>query len=155
MLTLRPSQKKCKAVCQIKPNHTQNHTRNIILTAAVVIRLSVVMMISIPNLLRYIEVKKRSINSRRRCCKKLSIAKKVLLLNLINHSQWLMIENNNCKAAECHICGQAYTEKNIRVRDYYHITGNYRGSAHNDYNLKLRINANELKIPVIFHNLKG
>lgn len=51
MLTLRPSQKKCKAVCQIKPNHTKNHTRNIILTAVMVIRLSVVMMISIPNLL--------------------------------------------------------------------------------------------------------
>ena len=59
------------------------------------------------------------------------------------------------KAKECHICDKKYTEKDIRVRAHCHITGKYRGSAHQDCNLKLRINPEEIKIPVIFHNLRG
>ena len=59
------------------------------------------------------------------------------------------------KAQECHICNKQYTKKDIRVRDHCHITGKYRGSAHQDCNLKLRINPKEIKIPVIFHNLRG
>ena len=59
------------------------------------------------------------------------------------------------KAKECHICDKRYTGKDIRVRDHCHITGKYRGSAHQDCNLKLRINPEEIKIPVIFHNLRG
>lgn len=41
------------------------------------------------------------------------------------------------------------------MRDHCHITGKYRGSAHNNCNLKLRIEPEKIKIPVIFHNLKG
>ena len=41
------------------------------------------------------------------------------------------------------------------MRDHCHITGKYRGSAHQNCNLKLRISAQKIKIPVIFHNLKG
>ena len=59
------------------------------------------------------------------------------------------------KAATCHICNKKYAEKDIRVRDHCHITGKYRGSAHQECNLKLRINPEEIKIPVIFHNLRG
>ena len=59
------------------------------------------------------------------------------------------------KAEECHICDKRYTEKDIRVRDHCHITGEYRGSAHQDCNLKFRINPEEIKIPVIFHNLRS
>ena len=59
------------------------------------------------------------------------------------------------KATTCHICDKKYTEKDIRVRDHCHITGKYRGSAHQECNLKLRINPEEIKIPVIFHNLRG
>ena len=59
------------------------------------------------------------------------------------------------KAEECHICEKKYTEKDIHVRDHCHITGKYRGSAHQECNLKLRINPQEIKIPVIFHNLRG
>ena len=59
------------------------------------------------------------------------------------------------KAKECHICDKKYTEKDIRVRDHCHITGKYRGSAYQECNLKLRINPEEIKIPVIFHNLRG
>ena len=56
---------------------------------------------------------------------------------------------------ECHICNQTYTNKDIRVRDHCHITGNYRGSAHQDCNLKLTISPKEFEIPVIFHNFRG
>ena len=59
------------------------------------------------------------------------------------------------KAEECHICNKKYIDKDIRVRDHCHITGKYRGSAHQECNLKLRLNPEELKIPVIFHNLRG
>ena len=59
------------------------------------------------------------------------------------------------EANGCHICNQAYAYKDIRVRDHCHLTGSYRGSAHQDCNLKLRINLEEFKIPVIFHNLCG
>ena len=57
---------------------------------------------------------------------------------------------------KCHICGGGYTDKDIRVRDHCHITGKYRGSAHQHCNLKLRIEPDKLKIPVVvFHNLRG
>ena len=55
----------------------------------------------------------------------------------------------------CHICGEKYDEKDVRVRDHCHITGKFRGSAHQECNLKLRIKPENLKIPVIFHNLRG
>ena len=59
------------------------------------------------------------------------------------------------RAEECHICDKKYTNEDIKVRDHCHITGKYRGSAHQECNLKLRVNLEELKIPVIFHNLRG
>ena len=59
------------------------------------------------------------------------------------------------KAIKCHICDQQYTDKDIRVRDHCHITGKFRGSAHQDCILKLRIKPDNIKIPVIFHNLRG
>ena len=55
----------------------------------------------------------------------------------------------------CHICGEKYGEKDMRVRDHCHITGKFRGSAHQECNLKLRIKPENIKIPVIFHNLRG
>ena len=55
----------------------------------------------------------------------------------------------------CHICGEKYTDKDVRVRNHCHITGNFRDSAHQECNLKLRIKPEDIKIPVIFHNLRG
>ena len=52
----------------------------------------------------------------------------------------------------CHICGEKYTDKDVHVRD---ITGKFRGSAHQECNLKLRIKPEDIKIPVTFHNLRG
>ena len=59
------------------------------------------------------------------------------------------------KAEECHICNKKYTNQDIRVRDHCHITGKYRGSAHQECNLQLKLNPEKVKIPVIFHNLRG
>ena len=56
---------------------------------------------------------------------------------------------------ECYICGEKYTDKDVRVRDHCHINGKFRGSAHRECNLKLRIKPEDIKIPVIFHNLRG
>ena len=50
---------------------------------------------------------------------------------------------------------QKYTDKDVCVRDHCHITGKFRGSAHQECNLKLRIKPEDIKIPVIFHNLRG
>jgi len=41
------------------------------------------------------------------------------------------------------------------VRDHDHMTGKYRGAAHDKCNFKLKLNAKTAPIPVIFHNLKG
>ncbi|XP_065682280.1 uncharacterized protein LOC136095509 [Hydra vulgaris] len=55
---------------------------------------------------------------------------------------------NNAKV--CHICERKL--KKDRVRDHCHITGKYRGAAHNDCNLHFKI---PKFIPVFFHNLTG
>ena len=56
---------------------------------------------------------------------------------------------------KCHICNKKYTDKDVCVRDHCHVTGKFRGSAHQECNLKLRIKPEDIKIPVIFHNLRG
>ena len=45
--------------------------------------------------------------------------------------------------------------KNVRITDHCHITGKFRGSAHQECNLKLTIKPEDIKISVIFHNLRG
>ena len=56
------------------------------------------------------------------------------------------------KEIKCHICDKEYKNNDIKVRDHCHITGVYRGSAHQDCNLNFKLTD---KIPVIFHNLRG
>ena len=58
-------------------------------------------------------------------------------------------------AKECHICKISYGANdnfNNIVRDHCHVTGKYRGSAHEFCNLNFQLTD---KIPVVFHNLKG
>ena len=43
----------------------------------------------------------------------------------------------------------------MKARDHCHITGKFRGSAHDYCNWKLRIDPDKIKIPVVFHNLRG
>ena len=52
-----------------------------------------------------------------------------------------------------HICWIYREELNTgRVRDHCHITGKFRGAAHNQCNLKFKMSK---KLPIIFHNLRG
>ncbi|KAK3735533.1 hypothetical protein QZH41_005010 [Actinostola sp. cb2023] len=54
------------------------------------------------------------------------------------------------EATVCHICG--FDLGADRVRDHDHLTGLYRGVAHNECNLNYKFTGN---IPVVFHNLRG
>ena len=59
-------------------------------------------------------------------------------------------ENNYQNSEHCWICNEKLDNK--KVRDHCHITGKYRGAAHSQCNLKLKI---PRKLPIIFHNLEG
>jgi hypothetical protein len=65
-------------------------------------------------------------------------------------------EQNFKDATTCYLCDERFSEKNNKghkVRDHCHLTGKYRGCAHNVCNLKY--NYDNFKIPVFFHNLKN
>ena len=57
----------------------------------------------------------------------------------------------------CLFCAEPLLVPNFKdsVRDHDHMTGKYRGAAHNECNFKLKLNSKTTPIPVIFHNLKG
>ena len=51
----------------------------------------------------------------------------------------------------CYICHKGLRADD-KVRDHDHLTGKFRGAAHNRCNLMLR---KTYKIPVFFHNFRG
>ena len=55
----------------------------------------------------------------------------------------------------CSICKKAIGNDQVKVRDHCHLTGKYRGPAHQDCNLNYRINPDKVQIPCFFHNLKN
>ena len=61
-------------------------------------------------------------------------------------------ENNYQNSENCWICDEKIINNKDKVRDHCHITGKYRGAAHSQCNLKLKI---PKKLPIIFHNLEG
>ncbi len=56
------------------------------------------------------------------------------------------------QSEKCHFCKKEFTEADKKVRDHCHITGEFRGAAHQSCNLNVRTS---LKIPVFFHNGSG
>ena len=50
------------------------------------------------------------------------------------------------------MCGKLFGVGDNKVRDYCHITGKLRGSAHWSCNINFKLTK---KIPVIFHDLRG
>ena len=66
-------------------------------------------------------------------------------------------------ATECYLCREAFvtdqSSKNLhnkkKVLDHCHVTGIYRGAAHSICNLNPKIDPENIKVPVIIHNLKG
>ena len=63
-------------------------------------------------------------------------------------------ENNEDfkNSTKCLTCDNDYFDNDFEVRDHCHITGKYRGSAHRDCNINLKLNHIN---PVVFHNLKN
>ena len=57
----------------------------------------------------------------------------------------------------CYFCEKPLLQKNFRdaVKDHCHMTGAYRGAAHNACNLKMRIKPKPDQIPIVFHNPRG
>ena len=55
----------------------------------------------------------------------------------------------------CYICKEKFENKYLKdkkyrkVRHHYHYTGEYRGAAHNIYNLKYSV---PKEIPIVFHD---
>ena len=71
------------------------------------------------------------------------------------------LENRKMKSINgsetCLFCADPLLVPNFKdsVRDHDHMTGKYRGAAHNECNFKLKLNPKTAPIPVFFHNLKG
>ena len=81
---------------------------------------------------------------------------------ILDHPKPLvMSQDDECRfknAFNCHICKKPLGED--RVRDHNHITGDFRGAAHNECNLaykykKMNADFNTFTIPIVFHNLRG
>ena len=49
-------------------------------------------------------------------------------------------DNENFKnSTKCWICDNGYIDKDVKVKDHCHMTGKYRGSAHRDWNISLKL----------------
>ena len=55
-------------------------------------------------------------------------------------------------ATKCWISDSDYIGNDLKVKDHCRITGKYRGSAHGDCSINVKLNH---KIPAIFPNLKN
>jgi len=77
------------------------------------------------------------------------------VMKIIDNPKQMIITNNQEKeflaAKNCHICNFELGED--RVRDHCHLTGLYRGPAHNNCNINF--NYKNFQLPIVFHNLKG
>ncbi|XP_043471597.1 uncharacterized protein LOC122504515 [Leptopilina heterotoma] len=60
--------------------------------------------------------------------------------------------NDFKQATICHICHEKIQASEKKVRDHCHLTGKYRGAAHESCNLNYQ---DCQTIPVVFHNLSG
>lgn len=69
----------------------------------------------------------------------------VAKMNLNKNEKKLFAE-----ATICHICRAKFDGLDVKVRDHSHITGIFRGAAHNECNLKYQ---EARLLPVVFHNL--
>ena len=56
------------------------------------------------------------------------------------------------KSSNCWICKKLIDNDEDKVRDHCHVTGKFRGAAHQNCNVNFQLTK---KVPVIFHNLRG
>ncbi|KYN03348.1 hypothetical protein ALC62_05813 [Cyphomyrmex costatus] len=69
-------------------------------------------------------------------------------MNQFTTQQWKQFLD----ATRCHICEKPFQMEHKRVRDHCHVTGRYRGAAHEHCNVNYQ---ESCVIPVLFHNLSG
>ena len=77
------------------------------------------------------------------------------MMNKYFNKKLLITKDNNeyfRNSTKWWICGNGCVDNDVKVRDYCHITGKYRSSAHRDCDINLKLNHN---IPVVFHYLKN
>ena len=67
--------------------------------------------------------------------------------NLIMTEEEYLFQQSN----SCWICKTIIDNEDENVRDHFHITGKFRGSAHWDCNINFQLTK---KVSVIFHSLK-
>ena len=84
---------------------------------------------------------------RNKYCKK--IMKEYFNKNLImtEEEQNLFQKSNNCW-----ICKKIINDDEEKIRDLCHVASKFRGAAHQNYNVNLKLTK---KVPVILHNLRG
>ena len=79
----------------------------------------------------------------------------VQLIKNIEPMALSLSEERSFKTASfCHICNVEFDEKSQKVKDHCHLTGIFRGAAHNACNLNYQIPLKKFKIPIFFHNGK-
>ena len=62
-------------------------------------------------------------------------------------------DNVNLKnSTKCWIGDNNYIDNDVKVKDRHRITEKYRGTAHRNCNVNLKLNH---KNPIVFHNLKN
>ena len=61
-------------------------------------------------------------------------------------------DDNFENSSKCWVCDHGYIDYDVKERDHCQITGKYRGSAHRDCNINVKLNH---KIPVVSQNLKS
>ena len=163
MPILRLSRKRYKVVNKVKKrrririgDHTPKPVR-LTKTVAMDIRLYVATMTNIVNTLASIYRGENTVYKfMEKMLEEVKYCKTVIKKHFNKPLVMTEVDEQNFKTMDgCHICGEKYTDKDVRVRDHCHITGKFRGSAHQECNLKLRIKPENLKILVIFHNLRG
>ena len=65
----------------------------------------------------------------------------------MNEEEYLFQKSNSCW-----ICKKLIENDNENVRDHCHVTGKFRGAAHQGCNINFQLTK---KVPVILHNLRG
>ena len=78
------------------------------------------------------------------------LAKKVLM-------KWLTLKqwNEYSNAKKHSICTKPFKSADKKVSDHNYLADEYRGLAHNAWNLSYCIDLKKVKTSCIFHNLKG
>ena len=59
------------------------------------------------------------------------------------------------RTKKCIVCGNKFMKKEKKGQYYCQMTGKCRGTAHKECVSKIQIDPRKLKIPVVFHNLRG